>query len=46
VSVNGWASHYFEPALPFGGVNNSGTGSYHGEFGFKEFSHQKAVYRA
>ena len=46
VSVNGWASHYFEPALPFGGVNNSGMGSYHGEYGFKEFSHQKAVYRS
>ncbi len=46
VSVNGWANHYFEPALPFGGVNNSVVGCYHGEFGFKEFSHQKSVYKA
>ncbi len=46
VSVNGWANHYFELGLPFGGVNNSGTGSYHGIHGFKEFSHQKSVYRS
>jgi aldehyde dehydrogenase (NAD+) len=30
------------PNLPFGGVGNSGYGSYHGEFGFKNFSHPKA----
>lgn len=45
VSINGWASHYFEVGLPFGGVNNSGIGSYHGEHGFKELSHQKSVYK-
>ena len=30
---------------PFGGVNQSGTGSYHGYFGFKAFSHERAIYR-
>jgi len=31
------------PSLPFGGVNNSGIGSGHGHFGFKGFSHERAV---
>jgi aldehyde dehydrogenase (NAD+) len=30
--------------LPFGGVNGSGMGSYHGVFGFRAFSHERAVY--
>ena len=30
--------------LPFGGVGNSGFGSYHGKFGFDAFSHKKACY--
>jgi aldehyde dehydrogenase (NAD+) len=29
--------------LPFGGVGPSGTGAYHGKFGFEQFSHKKAV---
>ena len=45
VTVNGVFSHYLENNLPFGGVNHSGTGSYHGYFGFKAFSHERAVYR-
>jgi aldehyde dehydrogenase (NAD+) len=44
VTVNGFFSHYLESKLPFGGVNQSGMGSYHGEFGFKAFSHERAVY--
>jgi aldehyde dehydrogenase (NAD+) len=44
VTVNGVFSHYLENQLPFGGVNQSGTGSYHGYFGFKAFSHERAVY--
>ena len=44
VTVNGVFSHYLENQLPFGGVNQSGTGSYHGQFGFKAFSHERAVY--
>ena len=31
--------------LPFGGVGNSGIGSYHGEYGFKTFSHYKSILR-
>ncbi|PPR90911.1 hypothetical protein GOBAR_AA29782 [Gossypium barbadense] len=30
-------------ALPFGGVGESGMGSYHGKFSFDAFSHKKAV---
>jgi aldehyde dehydrogenase (NAD+) len=44
VTVNGVFSHYLENRLPFGGVNGSGMGSYHGHFGFKAFSHERAVY--
>ena len=44
VTVNGFFSHYLENKLPFGGVNQSGTGSYHGVFGFKTFSHERAIY--
>jgi len=45
VTINGVFSHYLENNLPFGGVNGSGMGSYHGKFGFLAFSHQRAVYR-
>ncbi len=45
VTVNGVFSHYLENELPFGGVNQSGMGSYHGYFGFKAFSHERAIYR-
>ena len=31
-------------ALPFGGIGTSGMGCYHGIDGFREFSHNKAVY--
>lgn len=31
--------------LPFGGVGESGMGSYHGKFSFDSFSHKKAVLR-
>jgi aldehyde dehydrogenase (NAD+) len=44
VTVNGLFSHYLENRLPFGGVNTSGMGSYHGYFGFKAFSHERAIY--
>ncbi|MEK9647995.1 MAG: aldehyde dehydrogenase family protein, partial [Gammaproteobacteria bacterium] len=45
VTVNGVFSHYLENNLPFGGVNGSGMGSYHGHFGFKACSHARADYR-
>ena len=41
--VNDVVLHISNPNLPFGGVGNSGSGSYHGFFGFKAFSHERAV---
>lgn len=35
--------HMTAPELPFGGVGESGTGAYHGRWGFELFSHRKAV---
>lgn len=32
-------------AIPFGGIKNSGTGRYHGKFGFDEFSHARPLLR-
>ena len=43
VTVNNCLLHVAVTALPFGGVNGSGIGAYHGEFGFKELSHQRSV---
>ena len=44
VTINAFFQHYLENQLPFGGVNQSGMGSYHGVFGFRAFSHERAVY--
>lgn len=41
--VNDVLIHISNPKLPFGGVNASGMGSCHGHFGFKSFSHERAV---
>lgn len=41
--VGGTIIHLINPHLPFGGVGPSGQGSYHGEHGFRTFSHQRAV---
>ncbi len=41
--VNNTIVHALHPLLPFGGVNHSGIGSTHGEFGFRSFSHARAV---
>ena len=43
VTVNNCVLHYTVPALPFGGINSSGTGAYHGKHGFIELSHQRSV---
>jgi aldehyde dehydrogenase (NAD+) len=32
-------------SVPFGGVGMSGTGNYHGVYGFKTFSHERNVMR-
>lgn len=43
VCVNDTIMHIAPSTLPFGGVGNSGMGSYHGKAGFDTFSHQKSV---
>lgn len=43
--INHTVVHYLHGNLPFGGVNNSGIGAAHGIFGFKAFSHERAVVR-
>jgi len=41
--INNTMIHFGTPTLPFGGVGESGIGSYHGLWGFKTFSHERAV---
>ena len=41
--VNDVLVHIANPKLPFGGVNGSGLGSSHGFYGFKNFSHERAI---
>ncbi|PQA92770.1 aldehyde dehydrogenase (NAD+) [Chryseobacterium piscicola] len=41
--INDVVMHLGNEKLPFGGVGNSGIGSYHGKYGFETFSHQKAI---
>lgn len=43
VGINHVVLHLANPFLPFGGVGHSGMGSYHGEFGFRAFSHERSV---
>lgn len=43
VTINDTLMHFTNANLPFGGVGNSGTGSYHGFTGFEAFSHKKPV---
>jgi coniferyl-aldehyde dehydrogenase len=45
VTINDWAWHVFQHDLPFGGIGNSGMGSYHGVEGFRELSHAKSVFK-
>ncbi len=45
VCVNTAMLHFAHGNLPFGGVNNSGLGNAHGFYGFKAFSHERAVLR-
>lgn len=44
VTVNDVVFHVSMEDLPFGGIGPSGMGSYHGQDGFKTFSHAKSVY--
>lgn len=41
--INTSAVHFLHANLPFGGVNNSGMGNAHGEYGYRAFSHERAV---
>lgn len=43
--INETLLHNAQPNLPFGGVNNSGIGNCHGFYGFKAFSHERAILR-
>jgi aldehyde dehydrogenase (NAD+) len=43
VTVNGTIFHMTGPFLPFGGVGESGMGSYHGRAGVDTFQHLKPV---
>ena len=45
VTVNDIAAHFMVQNLPFGGVGASGMGAYHGEQGFRQFSHARAIFR-
>ncbi|HOT32210.1 MAG TPA: aldehyde dehydrogenase family protein, partial [Petrotogaceae bacterium] len=41
--INDTISHITSEYLPFGGVGNSGMGSYHGKSSFDTFTHYKSV---
>ncbi|QLZ69861.1 aldehyde dehydrogenase [Legionella sp. PC1000] len=41
--INDVIMHICNSHLPFGGIGESGMGSYHGEAGFKTFSHFKSI---
>ena len=43
VCINDVLMHIVNHNLPFGGIQNSGIGNYHGKFSYDTFSHQKAV---
>jgi len=44
VTVNDCLVHIAQEHQPFGGVGASGTGSYHGEWGFRTFSKEKPIF--
>ena len=41
--INNTDWHFANPYLPFGGIGQSGIGSYHGKYSFDRFTHAKAV---
>jgi len=43
--VNDCVVQFTHPNLPFGGVNHSGLGKSHGQYGFLSFSNEKSVLR-
>jgi coniferyl-aldehyde dehydrogenase len=44
-TVNDVAVHFLAEEMPFGGVGASGMGAYHGEHGFRRFSHERTIFR-
>lgn len=45
VTIDDVIFHISQEELPFGGVGPSGMGAYHGEVGYRTFSHAKSVYK-
>lgn len=45
VCINHSTLHYSNNNLPFGGINNSGTGRCHGIYGFHELSNKKSIFK-
>ncbi|HRK24467.1 MAG TPA: coniferyl aldehyde dehydrogenase [Beijerinckiaceae bacterium] len=44
VTINDCLVHIAQENQPFGGVGASGMGAYHGEWGFRTFSHDKPIF--
>ncbi|RWE58478.1 aldehyde dehydrogenase family protein, partial [Mesorhizobium sp.] len=44
VTINDCMLHLVQERQPFGGVGESGTGAYHGEWGFRTFSKEKPIF--
>lgn len=44
--INDVVVHISNHNLPFGGVGNSGMGSYHGKYSFETFSHKKGIVKS
>jgi coniferyl-aldehyde dehydrogenase len=45
VTVNDCIWHMVQEGQPFGGIGASGQGAYHGDIGFKTFSHEMPVFK-
>lgn len=43
VCINDTIMHLSNPNIEFGGVGESGTGGYHGKYGFMNFSNRKSI---
>lgn len=43
VLINDTVLHGGSTGVPFGGVGSSGTGRYHGKYGFDEFTHERPI---
>lgn len=44
-AINNTNLQFANNELPFGGIRNSGNGSYHGVYGYRAFTHAKGVLR-